>query len=141
MSTVNDTNSARRDACQAALQDCLAACGQPAAGPAPTRPETPAPLVPGTWRGTLAFLGTVTPISIQFADDASLALTSPRGVVASGSWSRQADGSILVDARHQQLGDFKCDLKAAAATIAGRCTANGKHAGDITLAGRGPLNR
>ena len=99
----------------------------------------PTALVPGNWRGTLTFYATTTPIGIQFADDSSLQLTSPRGTVASGTWSRPSSTTIAVDARHQQLGAFTCDLKTTGASIAGRCTANGTYAGDIALSERGPL--
>ena len=98
------------------------------------------PPVPGTWRGTLTFYAAVTPISIRFDDDYSLDLTSPRGTVASGTWSKGANDVVSVDARHQQLGPFACELKTTNASIKGRCTANGNYAGEIALSDRGPLN-
>lgn len=111
----------------------------PATQPTPS-PAVSAPLIPGIWRGTLTFYATVTPISIQFDDDFSLDLTSPRGTVASGTWSRRSNNMVFVDARHQQLGAFACELKATDASITGRCAASGNYAGDIALSERGPLN-
>jgi len=120
---------------------------QPAAAtsvPAATIPAAQDPVtqtsIPGTWRGTLTFYTTVTPISIRFGDDLTMDLTSPRGTVASGTWSRSANDTIVVDARHRQLGAFACDLKTTNAAITGRCTASGNYAGDIALLDRGTVN-
>ena len=46
----------------------------------------------------------------------------------------------FVDARHQQLGAFACELKTTDVSIMGRCAASGNYAGDIALSERGPLN-
>jgi len=108
--------------------------------PATSSPAAATPLVAGTWRGTLTFYTTVTPISIQFDDDFSLDLTSPRGTVASGTWSRRSNNMVYVDARHQQLGSFACELKTTDAAITGRCTASGNYAGDIALSEREALS-
>lgn len=96
-------------------------------------------LVPGLWSGTLSFAGVVSPISIEFCDDASLRLKSRLGDRAFGEWRTPSTSAVRIDARHRDLGSFTCELSATGSSLNGPCEAAGRPAGVIGLSTRREL--